>query len=410
VFAALRRKLIPVFFLIAVLGAFRYGGIWPMFLWNDTSIPTPGAEEILGVSESGEPIRLEAYFSNPPSFLHPLLDWMFVEAEPTFETKMASLFSRAVPGSEIHAVLYQFDSGIVAREMERAKASGVAVHLVLDNSADSWLTRKTYKRLKKRLGEENVHVCARGACIGRGNNHNKIYLFSELRDPDNPGQTMRNVVVQTSENMLFFQRYFFNDMVILSGDRAIYQAYMNYWNDLHEEQPNSAYYEGPRGKAFSQASGVRVYFFPSVGHDPIVEQLKSVSCEGGGKIFVIQSLYKGLAANALTAELVRLKHQGCRVGAVLHKNETDDENLGGLLACGIKVRFLESIHSKIVMIDALQEIEGKRARASVVFTGSLNRKERSLRKNDEALLRIVSPDVFQAYRTYLLNLQGRSFH
>jgi len=406
----LKTKLFPVLILIALLGVFRYGNIWPMFLWNDSSIPTPMAEEILGVSENGEPIRLEAYFSHPPSFLHPLLDWMFVEAEPTFETKLAGLFSRAVPGSEIHAVLYQFDSGIVAREMERAKASGVAVRLVLDDSADSWLTRKTYKRLKKRLGEEDVHICARSACIGRGNNHNKIYLFSELRDPQNPGRTIRNVVVQTSENMLFFQRYFFNDMVILSGDRTIYEAYLSYWHDLREEQPNSAYYEGPHGRASSQASGVRVYFFPSVGHDPIVEQLRTVSCEGGGKIFVVQSLYKGLAANALTAELVRLKHQGCNVGAVLHKNETDNENLSGLLACGVKVWFLESIHSKIVMIDALQEIKGKRTHASVVFTGSLNRKERSLRKNDEALLRIVSPAVFKAYRTYFLNLQGRSFN
>jgi len=405
----MRKKLIPLFFLIARMAAFRYGNIWPMFVWNDTSIPTPNAEQILGISENGEPIVLEAYFSRPPSFLHPLLDWIFVKAEPTFETKMASLFSRAVPGSEIHAVLYQFDSGMVAHEMEQAKSSGVAVRLILDNSADGWLTRKTYKRLKKRLGDRDVHVCSRGACIGKGNNHNKIYLFSELRDPRNPGKTIRNVIVQTSENLLFWQRYFFNDMVVLSGDRAIYDAYLNYWHDLYEEKPNSTYYESPHGQALSEASGVRAYFFPSARHDPIVEQLRSVSCEGGGKIFVVQSLYKGKAAKDVTAQLVRLKHQGCRVGAVLHKNETDNENLDGLLACGIKVWFLESIHSKIVMIDAIQDIEGERLRASVVFTGSINRKEEALRRNDESLLRIVSPEVFQTYWTYVLNLQGRSF-
>ena len=395
--------------LAVLLCAFRYGRIWPLLLWNDTVTRTPHSQVILGYSETSEPIRAEAYFSHPPSFLHPLLDWLFIGAKATFEKKMASLFALAVPGSEIHAALYQFDSGVVAREMERAKASGVAVRLILDNSADGWLTRKTYKRLRKQLGDRDVHVCSRGACIGDGNNHNKIYMFSEIRDPGNPGKTIRNVVVQTSENLLFWQRYFFNDMVVISGDRAIYNAYLNYWHDLYEETPNSSYYEGPNGTAASEASLTRVWFFPSASHDPIVEQLKSVSCEGGGKVFAVQSLYKGEAARALTDELVRLKHLGCSVGAILHKNQTDNQNLQGLLACGIKVWYLETIHSKVVMIDAVQDIEGRRSRAAVVFTGSLNRKENALRRNDESLLRIVNPDVFQSYWTYFQNLQGRAF-
>jgi len=403
------KKFIPVLLLAVVLCAFRYGRILPLFLWNDTLIRTPRAEEILGYSDEGEPIHIEVYFSHPPSFLHPLLDWLFVRAKATLEKKMSNLFSLAVPGSEIHAVLYQFDSGVVAREMERAKASGVAVRLVLDNSADSWLTRATYRQLRQRLGDRDVHVCSRGACIGDGNNHNKIYLFSEIRDPDNPGKTIRNVVAQTSENLLYLQRYFFNDIVVLSGDRAIYDAYLQYWHDLYEEKPNSAYYEGPNGTATSKASGTRVWFFPSASHDPIVEQLESVSCKGGGRIFVVQSLYKGEAASALTHELVRLKRQGCIVGAILHKNETDNENLEGLLAGGIDVWYLETIHSKIVMIDAVQNVDGHRSRAAMVFTGSLNRKERALRKNDESLLRIVSPGIFESYWIYFQNLQGRSF-
>ncbi len=403
------KKFIPLLLLVVLLCAIQFGNILSLFMWNDESSPTPRSEDILGISADGEPIRVEAYFSRPPSFLHPLLDWIFMPGDTAFEQEMADLFHRAVPGSEVHAVLYQFDSGIVAREMARAKASGVDVNLVMDNSVDGWLSRATYAHLRAELGDQQVHVCSRGACIGKGNNHNKIYLFSELRDPSDPSRRVRNVVVQTSENLLFFQRYFFNDMVILAGDKAIYDAYLNYWHDLYAEHPNSAYFEGPHGTAVSEATGTRVYFFPSAAHDPIVDQLKTVSCAGGGEVVVAQSLYMGQAAEALTAQLVRLKHLGCRVRAILHKNETDNQNLSGLLADGVEVWFLESIHSKIVMIDALQDIEGRRQRAKVVFTGSLNRKEDSLRKNDESLLRIVSEEVYDGYSAYMDNLQGRSF-
>jgi hypothetical protein len=403
------KKFIPLLLLVMLLCAIQFGNILPLFMWNDEPIPTPRSDDIMGVAEDGQPIRVEAHFSRPPSFLHPLLDWIFMPGDATFEHEMAALFSRAVPGSRIHAVLYQFDSGVVAHEMVRASASGVSVNLVMDNSVDTWLSRATYMRLRNELGDRQVHVCSRGACIGPGNNHNKIYLFSELRDPRDPSKTIRNVVLQTSENLGFFQRYFFNDMVVLYGDKAIYDAYLNYWNDLYEERPNPAYFEGPHGTALSEATGVRVYFFPSAEHDPIVEQLETVSCEDGGEVLIAQSLYKGQAADALTAELVRLKHLGCRVRAILHKNETDNQNLSGLLAGGVEVSFLESVHSKIAMIDALQDIEGNQLRAKVVFTGSLNRKEGSLRRNDESLLRIVSQNVYDGYSVYMANLQGRAF-
>ena len=408
-FDDMRKKLIPPVLLLVLLVALRQGNVLPMFLWNEVALPTPQTEAVLGESRDGEPIRVEAYFSHPPSFLHPLLDWLLVPGDLTFENKMADLFRLAVPGSETHSVLYQFDSGIVAREMARANATGVSVNLVMDDSADGWLSRPTYRQLRKDLGDAQVHVCSRGACIGKGNNHNKIYLFSELRDPQDSSRTVRNVVVQTSKNLGFWQRYFFNDMVILYGDKAIYDAYLEYWNDLSEEKPDTAYYEGPRGRAYSAASGTRAYFFPSAIHDPVVEQLKTVSCEGGGRVYIAQSLYQGRAADELTAQLVRLERRGCIVTAVLHKNETDNQNLSGLLAGGIDVSYLESIHSKVVMIDALQDIEGEQRRAKVVFTGSLNRKEDSIRRNDEALLRIVSPVIYDGYRTYLSNLKGRSF-
>jgi hypothetical protein len=403
------RKFIPLVLLLVLLSAVRFGHMLPLFLWNDAGMPTPHAEETLGVAEDGEPIRVEAYFSHPQSFLHPFLDLFFVEGDSTFETKVGNLFHRAVPGSEIHAVLYEFDSDIVAEEMARAKSSGVTVDLVMDDSARDWISRPTYERLRQDLGDSHVHVCSRGACIGSGNNHNKIYLFSEVRDPRQSGKTLRHVVVQTSENLGFWQRYFFNDMVILYNDKAIYDAYLNYWHDLHEERPNPAFFEGPHGTALSEATGTRVYFFPSARNDPIIDQLRTVSCAGGGRIFVAQSLYNGKAAEDLTNELVRLQREGCSVDAVLHKNESDNHYVDELAASGIEVSYLESIHSKIVMINALQDVDGNRERARIVFTGSLNRKESALRNNDETLLRIVSRHVFDGYWTYMLNLQGRSF-
>ncbi|HEY6739071.1 MAG TPA: phospholipase D-like domain-containing protein, partial [Actinopolymorphaceae bacterium] len=68
-------------------------------------------------------------------------------------------------------------------------------------------------------------VCTEG-CMGSKINHNKFFLFSEVS-----GQA--NVVVQTSANLTISNaEKFWNNAVTIVGNSALYQAYLDYFEDL----------------------------------------------------------------------------------------------------------------------------------------------------------------------------------
>ncbi|MFD8564782.1 phospholipase D-like domain-containing protein [Streptosporangium canum] len=265
-----------------------------------------------------------------------------------------------------------------------AVASQLAAELGTDTSAGSWL-----------------HVCSgppsggTAACIGNKGQHNKFYLFSRSGGAS-------DVVVQSSANLTDLNSStYWNNAVVLPGNRRLYQAYDGYFKDLAAERKDPDYY---RVTTTGAAGGsVRAYFFPRAGTDAstdtIVESLDKVSCRGGTTLRVGMSEWDTYRI-AVPERLRDLAAQGCSVKIVY--GIMDDEVKRLLLAePRIELRTLGNgsalpgrIHSKYLLVEG--SYDGDR-NAHWVFTGSHNYIETSLRRNDEVLLRLNNKAVYQQY-------------
>jgi phosphatidylserine/phosphatidylglycerophosphate/cardiolipin synthase-like enzyme len=99
------------------------------------------------------------------------------------------------------------------------------------------------------------------------------------------------------------------------------------------------------------------------------------------------------ARRAIAQRLVALHQAGCRVSVVTHPQETSAEILQILQGGGIPVSLLAPIHSKYLLMDAMYE--GRRQQ--LVFTGSHNYTGPALAENDETLLRLAHPGLYEAF-------------
>ncbi|GAA4234386.1 hypothetical protein FHR32_002969 [Streptosporangium album] len=265
-----------------------------------------------------------------------------------------------------------------------AVASQLAAELGTDTSAGSWL-----------------HVCSgppsggTAACIGDKGQHNKFYLFSRSGGAS-------DVVVQSSANLTDLNSStYWNNAVVLPGNRRLYKAYDGYFKDLAAERKNPDYY---RVITTGAAGGsVRAHFFPRAGTDAstdtVVESLDKVSCRGGTTLRVGMSEWDTYRI-AIPERLRDLAAQGCSVQIVY--GIMDDEVKRVLLAePRIELRTLGDgsalpgrIHSKYLLVEG--SYDGDR-NAHWVFTGSHNYIKTSLRRNDEALLRLNDKAVYRQY-------------
>ncbi|MGW0811444.1 phospholipase D family protein, partial [Nonomuraea sp. NPDC002799] len=148
-----------------------------------------------------------------------------------------------------------------------------------------------------------------------------------------------------------------------------------------------------------QTRGVRARFFPQASGDPIVDALGDVSCRRGTKIRVGMSEWDTYRV-AIAERLRDLAGAGCEVQVVY--GIIDDEVKTVLSAQpGVELSTLGSgsalpgrIHSKYLLIEGSYAGDRK---AHVVFTGSHNYNETSLRHNDETLLRLDDKGVYRQY-------------
>ncbi|MFC5823422.1 phospholipase D-like domain-containing protein [Nonomuraea insulae] len=287
-----------------------------------------------------------------------------------------------------------------ADELVKAHQRGVGVQVVLDGDTRG---ATVAGRLSAELGTDTtagswVHLCTgppsggTAACIGDKGQHNKFYLFSRT------GRAS-SVVVQSSANLTDLNSTtYWNNAVVLPGNRGLYAAYTGYFADLAAERKNLDYYR------VVQTPGVRAHFFPNATTDPIVDYLGPVSCRRGTTIRVGMSEWDTYRI-AIPQRLRDLAAQGCTVRIVY--GIMDDEVKQLLLAePRVELRTLGDgaalpgrVHSKYLLIEGSY---GGDRNAHWVFTGSHNYNQTSLRRNDETLLRLGDRSV---YRQYVANFE-----
>ncbi|MEV0390447.1 phospholipase D-like domain-containing protein [Nonomuraea sp. NPDC050643] len=281
-----------------------------------------------------------------------------------------------------------------ADELVGAHRRGVDVQIILDGDTRG---ATVAGRLAAALGTDRtdgswLHVCTgpmsggTAACIGDKGQHNKFYLFTRT------GRAT-DVVVQSSANLTDLNSTtYWNNAVVLTGNRRLHAAYASYFADLAAERKNLDYDRvvqtgGPGGS-------VRAHFLPTTGPDPVVESLAGISCRGGTTIRVGMSEWDTYRI-AIPERLRALAARGCTVQVVA--GIMDDEVAQVLRSPGIDLRVLGSgsalpgrVHSKYLLIEGRHD--GRR-----VYTGSHNYNETSLRRNDETLLRLDDRDLFRQY-------------
>ncbi|GAA3962004.1 hypothetical protein GCM10023085_50610 [Actinomadura viridis] len=287
-----------------------------------------------------------------------------------------------------------------ADELIKAHRRGVHVQVLLDGDTRG---AAVATRLAAGLGTDTsagswLRVCSgppsggTAACIGNKGQHNKFYLFSRSGGAS-------DVVVQSSANVTDLNSTtYWNNAVTLTGNRRLYQAYNDYFDDLEAERKNLDYY---RVVTTGSAGGsVRAHFFPRAGGDPIVEYLDKVSCRDGAAIRVGMSEWDAYRV-AIAGRLRDMAAQGCSV-SVVHGIVGDEVRQVLLSSPGIEVRKLDDggalpgrIHSKYLLIEGSYDGDPHARR---VVTGSHNYNETSLRRNDETLLALNNKAIYAQYR------------
>lgn len=314
----------------------------------------------------------------------------------TIEDAIGELVDLAVPGSTVRVALYHWSRTDIAARFVAAHEAGVDVQIVLDreNQDDMGVDWDAVALLKQGLGEERVLLCdelaGSGACIGTGINHNKFFLFSELADGS------RDVVAQSSANMTNPQLHKHNNMVVIRDDAALHAAYLTYWSDLRAQVASSDYYHYVDGD-----TGARVYFFPRAAGDTIVSVLGNVTCDPGAQVRVAMAFFTD-ARLAVAERLADLRAEGCEVAVIVVDDAQypGDDVVATLESAGVDLTLYpegptdEGLHSKYLLIDATYS---GTPGARLLWTGSHNYTGPALRDNDETLLKLDDPALYDAF-------------
>lgn len=344
---------------------------------------TGGTDDVGDTSPPVELPTFETHFNEPSGG----------ENDDTLEDVIIDYLDRAGPGSKVRAAFYTWSRTRVARAFVDAYEDGVDVRVIVGNTSqhDDGTYWQAIQILREGLGSR-LTICSEGqssgGCIGDGIQHNKFTIFSDLDDGS------EQVVLQSSANHTNPQRVQYNNTVIIRGDGALYDAYQNYWYDLHGQQQDLDYY-----RIFDGDENTRVYFYPRASGDTIVSILNNITCDTDAHIHVGMAYFSN-PRTAVADTLAQRFDEGCDVSVLVRENTTGSNVIDALSVPGIDLAVFpadatHSVHSKYLLVDAPYGSQQQRRR--LVWTGSHNYTGPALRKHDETLLRLEDDDVYDAF-------------
>ncbi len=320
----------------------------------------------------------EAYFNFPyPSGTE----------DTKLEEVIQDLLELAKPGSDVFVSMYTWTRPTMAEAFVKAYKRGVHIQIIMNfnRAKRTNLEIYTYLTHEDRLPHTVVKVCYDG-CHGNKINHNKFILFSELSDGS------RNVVVQSSANLTWSQLKKHNNLVVIRDDLSLYNAYLNYWFDLHRDELDLDYYTTELGN-----TGTKVYFFPRESGDTILNILNNINGDSDCEIRIAMSIWKN-ERSYLVERLAELKSQGCSVRVIV--NERYEDIIALLTARSITYKTypvegaeVGTVHSKYLLVKG--NYSG--VQRKIVWTGAHNYSRAALKKNDETLLKITDDAIYDAF-------------
>jgi phosphatidylserine/phosphatidylglycerophosphate/cardiolipin synthase-like enzyme len=312
------------------------------------------------------------------------------------EDRLVHLVAAAEPNARLRAAFAYLDQQRMADALIDADRRGVDVRIVLDERnqvrvGDAWKWNGAVASLQAGLGPERVTICGGadsppdgGGCIGSEKQHNAFLLVSDTCD----GST--SVVAQTSAYPTKPQLFKRNNLVVVSGDDALFTAYDDYWRDLARDQGDATYYrivDGDRGN--------RLFLYPRApSGDRLRDQstdtidvllAENVDCARKTRVRLAMA-YWTAARDYLVDELARLAAAGCDVAVVANPDTTEDSVAGDLRAAfdADHLAWVAGVHHKYLLVDGTYA----GAAGQLVWTGTQDFTASALRSNDEAILRL----------------------
>jgi hypothetical protein len=372
--------------------------------------------------DGSSPIRYRTFFQDPGS--GPTPDF-------SLENHAIALINDVPSGGQITFTFRDFNRDSIADALIAAQQRGVAVDGVIDGEER---TRPVVQRLQAALGRDHFVLCGNPtfefhSCIantlnpfvprppvttGKSLQHNKFMTFSRADGRD-------FVVLQPSENWLFPQQYgYYNDMVEISGDRALYQAYVQYLLDLKAQVRSDNHYVVASGDDGRNTMFPSPRLQPSLDEgDTIADRLREIDCSEGGSaagrgLIRIGNMQFDASRRAILRELLKLNEAGCQIEHIV--TNADGEVIAALVSAGIPVYpFYQRaaatvtgrriiVHDKFWLVDAKSKLTGRRMKIAYVGTSNWRTDEQY---SDDMLLRIVDDGVFDAYADYWELIKSR---
>jgi phosphatidylserine/phosphatidylglycerophosphate/cardiolipin synthase-like enzyme len=303
------------------------------------------------------------------------------------ENAVLSLLDKAAPGSSVRAAIYTWDRQTMADAFVAAHQRGVDVRLIIGSDFPA------VQSLISRLPAGHVIQCRNAAgeligAMGGRINHNKFVLFSDLSGD------AREVVLQSSANFTELQLSRNNNLLVFRNRPNLYMAYLRYWNDMATCLPDPAYY-----RSTGRTTPVTAWFFPRASgngvtgtDDTILEILSGINTSAGGSIRIAMATWSNMRT-AIASRLAALHSAGMDVAVLVNPSETATEVTSILESAGVPLRRYQPVHSKYMTIDA----EWQGIRRQLVVTGSHNFTGPALNSNDEIILRLENPKLFDAF-------------
>jgi hypothetical protein len=334
--------------------------------------------------------------------------------DPALENKVVDLINETVPGSDLRIAMFRWSNTRPANAVVAASKRGVHVQVVLDEEVNEVSSaadeledddadvgavptatklefRQAIETMLDGLPSGSVTFCTRGngSCQGTNINHNKIYMFSKLSDGS------ENVVVQSSANLTTLKLH--NNLVVSRNDKALYDGYVTYFAALQAHHKDLDYYRHVDGDQ------TIAYMFPRAEGDTITSVLDNVHCTSSSKIRITMAMWSDGRMDIVDG-LRRLVDDHCDVRVNTRRAGTNvpAKIIDALKQAGVKVfeypdQHGTNIHSKYLLIDSDYATAGGTSHRKLVWTGSHNYTLGALRDNDEVLLRVDDPTVFDAF-------------
>jgi phosphatidylserine/phosphatidylglycerophosphate/cardiolipin synthase-like enzyme len=300
-------------------------------------------------------------------------------------------------GSIIRVVAYSFDYQPVADALIAAKKRGAQVRLLIDSHTETDQIRQLRSAFGTGTSDGTYLRTCKYSCMANQPSfiHSKLYLFSRTGGAKYVSMNSSANLAETGASRSW------NNTYTTVGDKTIYDANVDNFNDMLPDKTNTDYYHT------LESGNLKEYFFPRAGStktsDTLYNILNDVGCPGSIKL----TTYFWTSARLYLADkLAALKKAGCSVEVIYPDGSGNQDTIypevtAALLKGNIPTYNTRPfnglglyVHNKVILIDGTyQGVPNQK----IVYATSQNLTMTSLRESNEVMLRIPIPDVYGAY-------------